>query len=184
MKKVAWLVTAVGLVVSPMTSTATPKRLDPALRAFLIAKNPPDPELEKEWPTRVAIAKIRRDDGGFDIAAYISGRSWCGSGGCELMILEPDGTSFRILGDLGITNLPIRQLKTSSHGHPDIGVVVRGGGLRPGHEARLRFDGKTYPDNPTVPPAEPIERKAEGDVIIDQPAENAPDEARGDLLYR
>lgn len=183
MKNAAWLIATVGLLVS--TTPATAKELAPALREFLIANSPPaNASMEKEWPTRVAIAEIRRDDGGHDIAVYISGRSWCGSGGCELMILEPDGTSFRILGDLAITNLPIRQLKTSSHGHPDIGVVVRGGGIRPGYEACLHFDGKTYPNNPTVPPAEPIKGNAEGRVIIAQAADNAPDEARGDLLYR
>ena len=33
-------------------------------------------------------------------------------------------------------------------------MFVAGGGIRPGHTVRLRHDGRGYPDNATVPPAE------------------------------
>ncbi len=177
---------ALAAAVLSSPALAATDGLDPALRAFLVAHYPTNPTyaaMEKEWPTRVATARVKRADGGYDIVAYISGRAWCGSGGCELMILEPEGASYRVLGQAGITKLPIRRLATSSHGHPDLGVIVSGGGILKGYEARLRFDGKTYPDNPSVPPAAPIEGKAKGEVLIAPPADGAPDTARGELLY-
>lgn len=176
---------AVTVALVFVTRPAIAETLSPALRAFLAARYHGYPAIEKEWPTRVAVAEARRDDGGVDIIAYISGRNWCGSGGCNLLILEPENGTFRVLGDLTITHPPIMQLPTSSHGHPDLVVDVSGGGIRPGYEARLRFDGKTYPQNPTVPPAEPLKGEAKGKVLIDASifAENAPDSARGDLLY-
>lgn len=39
-----------------------------------------------------------------------------------------------------------------THGWHDLGVLVVGGGVTAGYEARLRFDGHRYPENPTVPP--------------------------------
>jgi len=180
-------VIVVMFAVEPTASGASPNepgRLDPALRAFLIAGIPtPDASTEREWPTRVAIAEIGRGDDKHDILVYISGRAWCGSGGCDLLILEPNGASFRLLGDVSVAQLPIRRLDTTSNGHPDIGVEVRGGGIIPGYQARLRFDGSRYPDNSSAPPAEPMKGKPKGAVLIARPIAGAPDAARGDLLY-
>ena len=45
----------------------------------------------------------------------------------------------------------------------------QGGGIQPGYEAELRFDGKTYPANPSVPPARPLKGKPEGEMLIAPP---------------
>ena len=63
---------------------------------------------------------------------YISGPGWCGSGGCTMLILEPSGSSFNVLGKVTIVQLPIRVLHSTSHGHPDIGVLVQGGEILSG----------------------------------------------------
>ncbi len=55
--------------------------------------------------------------------------------------------------NISITRPPIRVLPTVTHGWHDLGVMVAGGGIIPGYEARLRFDGHSYPSNPTVPSA-------------------------------
>jgi hypothetical protein len=57
-------------------------------------------------------------------------------------------------------------LKTKSHGWHDITVWVQGGGIQPGYEAFLFFDGKRYPNNPTVPPAGAASQKLEGNTVI------------------
>jgi hypothetical protein len=64
-----------------------------------------------------------------------------------------------------IVQLPIRLLPTSTRGWRDIGVTVAGGGINPGYMARLRFDGRRYPSNPSVPPAIPM-RRTTGKVLI------------------
>src|SRR6185312_637047 len=84
---------------------------------------------------------------------YVSGQGWCGSGGCTMLILEPAGSSFKVLSKVTIVQLPIRLLPSVSHAHPDIGVIVSGGGIMPGYEAVLSFDGESYPRNPSLPPA-------------------------------
>jgi len=65
-----------------------------------------------------------------------------------------------------ITHPPIRMLNGTSNGWHNLGVWVQGGGILPGYEAELRFDGKTYPNNPTVLPAQPAKKGLQGDVLI------------------
>jgi hypothetical protein len=151
--------------------------VSPDVKAFVIAQLKPDfdAKLEAVEPTRVVAAELPLADGRKDILVYITGRNWCGNGGCSLMILEPENGSYKIIGDTSITWAPIRKLATSSHGHPDIGVDVSGGGLIPGYEARLRFDGRRYPENPSVPPAIPLKSK-QGVILIG-------DDDKGELLY-
>jgi hypothetical protein len=43
---------------------------------------------------------------------------------------------------------------------------VRGGGIQNGYEAVLAFNGKAYPSNPTVPPAQKSDGKAAGKVVV------------------
>ncbi len=82
-----------------------------------------------------------------------------------MLILSPRRNSYRLVTKVTITRTPIRLLNTTRHGWRDIGVFVQGGGIQPGYEAALSFDGKTYPRNPSVPPARPL-TNATGDLLI------------------
>jgi hypothetical protein len=99
---------------------------------------------------------------------------WCGSGGCTTLILTQSKSSWKIVTRLTITRPPIRVLKESTNGWRNITVWVEGGGIYPGYEALLRFDGSSYPSNPTVPPAQKLEREAEGAVVISPTQEAVP----------
>lgn len=90
----------------------------------------------------------------------------CGSGGCYLAVLSLTPTGYRVVSDISITRPPIHVLPSVSHGWHDISVLVAGGGILPGYRARLRFDGKTYPTNPSMTPAEPIKGKDQGTTVI------------------
>jgi hypothetical protein len=100
-----------------------------------------------------------------EIIVYVSGESWCGSGGCTMLILESTQSSFRLLGRVTIVQLPIRLLPSTSHGRPDIGVIVAGGGIQPGYEAVVSFNGKRYPGNPSLFPALKV-TAVRGEVVI------------------
>ena len=105
-------------------------------------------------------------DGKPEALVYISGPGWCGSGGCKLYVLTPTGSSWTIVARTTITWPPIRVLASSSRGWHNLGVQVGGGGIQPGYEAELRFDGKKYPANPSVPPARKVTKDAPGTVVI------------------
>jgi hypothetical protein len=116
--------------------------------------------------TRITAISVRSDNGKTEEnIVYVSGQRWCGSGGCTMLILEPSGSFFKVLGKVTIVQLPITLLHSMSHGHPDIGVLVQGGGILPGYEAVLSFDGKSYPNNPFMPPAQKV-TAVRGKVII------------------
>jgi len=113
-------------------------------------------------------------DGVPEAVVYLIGRGWCGSGGCNTLILKRDGGTWKLVTSVPITRPPIRILTTKSNGWQNIGVWVQGGGIQPGYEAELRFDGKTYPKNPSIPPARRLFKTVEGDVLVAPAADGAP----------
>jgi hypothetical protein len=124
--------------------------------------------------TKITTVTVTVDNGkAEEDIVYISGQEWCGSGGCTMLILEPTGSSFKVLGRVTIVQLPIRLLRTMRNGHPDIGVFVQGGGILLAYEAVLTFNGRKYPSNPSLPPA----RKAssiQGKAIITTTQDSVP----------
>lgn len=86
-----------------------------------------------------------RDDGTREVLVYLSLGGWCGTGGCTMLILAPEGTSYRVITKVPAARLPIRVLDTKSNGWRDIGLVARKSGVEPLYEAILSFDGKSYP---------------------------------------
>jgi hypothetical protein len=114
---------------------------------------------------RVTVAHVRIGAAREEILAYLSGTGLCGSGGCTLLVLERHGSSYDVVTSISISRPPVRVLPTSHHGRPDLAVFVAGGGIVDGYEAVLPFNGATYADNPTVPPAHPLHGAA-GRVVI------------------
>jgi hypothetical protein len=122
---------------------------------------------EQEEPARYSPAWVDlADDEVPDVIVYLTGRGWCGTGGCVTLILAPSDGSYKLVGKITITRPPIRVLVTKSHDWHDIGVWVQGGGIEPGYEAKLSFDGKKYPNNPSVPPAKPLMGEISGKVVV------------------
>ncbi len=107
-----------------------------------------------------------KDDGTKQAIVYFTDQHSCGSGGCSMLILVPQRPSYRVVGSITIAWPPVRVLKTKSHGWHDIAVWVQGGGIQPGYEAVLSYDGRRYPNNPTVPPARAASQKPKGNTVI------------------
>ena len=113
-------------------------------------------------------------DGTPEAIVYVTGGAWCGSGGCTTLVLTRTGSSYRVISKIPITRPPIRVLKTVSNGWRDISVWVQGGGIQQGYEAELTFNGKSYPANPSIPPARrPIERVA-GEMVVSASMQGVP----------
>ncbi len=83
-------------------------------------------------------------DGKTEAIVYLMGRGWCGSGGCNTLILARVGGPWKVVNNITITRPPIRVLSSTSHGWHDISVWVQGGGIQPGYDAALSFNGKAY----------------------------------------
>ena len=87
-----------------------------------------------------------------EIIVHVVGDAVCKSGGCDTLVFEPTGTSFRHVATIRSTRLPIRVSPVRSHDWRNLIVNVSGGDGRP-RDVELRYDGTTYPSNPTTAPA-------------------------------
>jgi len=88
-------------------------------------------------------------DGKPEILVHVVGPIACGTGGCPTLVFTPEGAGYRLVTDISLTNPPIRASQVRTSGWRNLVVHVGGGGAKPG-DVELSFDGKTYPDNPTV----------------------------------
>lgn len=104
-------------------------------------------------------------DGIPEAIVYLMG-NYCGSGGCNTLILAQDATSWKVIATITVSWPPIYVFNNSSNGWRDIGVFVGGGGIYPGYEAVLSFDGDSYPSNPTVAPSRQINENDTGENVI------------------
>ena len=86
---------------------------------------------------------------------------------CHMLIEtgEWTATGYREVTDISVARPPVRGLATTTRGWRDLGVMVGGGGIVRGYEARLRYDGHSYPDNPTVSPAVRLQAIAGKQII-------------------
>jgi hypothetical protein len=107
-------------------------------------------------------------DGRPEAIVYMMSRGYCGTGGCHVFIYRATGRSWWRTARITVSNLPIRVLDSRTHGWRDLGISQRE--LRGNHfvryEARLRFNGRTYPLNPSVPPAQQLTRRVPGRILI------------------
>ncbi len=83
-------------------------------------------------------------DGRDEAIVYLTGRSWCGTGGCNTYVLTPDGESYRFVARVPATRTPVRVLDKMSHGWHSITTLVREDATHI-YEGELRFNGQKYP---------------------------------------
>ena len=153
-----------GLIAFAGAATAAaPNGADGPLRNYL------QRTLHAEGPLHFQAVDVDLDRDGVDeVVAYIDDPGFCGTGGCNTLILKRVGDNYRTVTNISVTHLPVRVLASRSHGWSDIGVTVAGGGILVAHETRLRFNGRSYRWNPTVRPAEPLTRTV-GKILIKPP---------------
>jgi hypothetical protein len=170
-----WRATAISvmlslLLMSACSCTAQPKAevssqtSEDSLRRFLQG-------VVKDKATRYIVAfRDLNDDGISEAIVYLLGREWCGSAGCNTIILRRGGDSWKMIANIRITRPPIAVLRSKSNGWHNITVHVQGGGVHPGYEAELRFDGESYPKNPSIPPARRVKTRPAEETVISSTA--------------
>jgi hypothetical protein len=157
-----WRAAAIVALVACEPAAAQPSR-DQSLHAFLQTSFA---DARAEWPDTAyvrAFADLNGDGRDEALVSFHSGL-FCGSGGCALYVYTPAGASWREVAELTIVNAPVRLLDSRTRGWRDLAVHVRGGGMEIPHEARMRFDGRTYGSNPSLAPR--LRGRVPGRVLI------------------
>jgi hypothetical protein len=116
------------------------------------------------------------DDGHRQVIVFFTDQHSCGSGGCTTLILAPKGSSYRVVTKVAIAWPPIYVLPTKSNGWHDIAVRVQGGGIQPGYEVKLSFNGKKYPSNPSMASSQRLVGQVSGTLVV-------PTDPKGTPLY-
>lgn len=123
------------------------------------------PPTKETKTTRYSSAFVDlRDDETQEAVVYLTSDGWCGSGGCTMLVLAPDGSSYKVVARIPTVRLPIWTLTTKSNGWRDIRVSRR--------VPVLTFDGKAYRSNPSV--SSRVNSKVQGEIVISETAEDVP----------
>jgi hypothetical protein len=104
-------------------------------------------------------------DGIKEAIVYLSGREWCGTAGCQTLVLTRSRDSYRLAGRILATRPPIRVLYRKEHGWRTLGAWVRGTGVS-AYEAAFPFDGKNYAISAAPGYASRLKSNGEGEIVI------------------
>jgi hypothetical protein len=104
-----------------------------------------------------------------DALVLLQGMNWCGSGGCTMLIFQGTGGGFRLVSHITLVREPVIVSETRTKGWRDIIVHVSGGGDVEGHNIPLKFNGSTYPTNPSLERALPPKTKVRGVEVFPDP---------------
>ncbi|WP_343343272.1 hypothetical protein WJT74_07390 [Sphingomicrobium sp. XHP0239] len=107
-------------------------------------------------------------DGTAEVLAYAMSPMICGTGGCSLYVLRRAGSGYRILDEIGPSQLPVFRLSPGDDGWASLGVTVSGGGM-PEQVMEVPHETTGYADNPTVEPARPIPAPDAARIVIARP---------------
>ena len=140
----------------PAAAKAAPAGLETALRGL---------HADDGALTYAHAAVDLNGDGTYEVLAYIMGPMVCGSGGCNLYVLAQEGEGWRVVTRTSVTRTPVGVLTASTNGWRDLAVSIGGGGAEAGW-VRLTYDGRTYPTNPTAPPATPLDGAPDVTTLI------------------
>ncbi len=69
-----------------------------------------DPSLDETTMFSYAFVDLN-GDGKDEAIVYLTGRSWCGTGGCNTYVLTRDGESYRFVARVPATRTPIRRIR-------------------------------------------------------------------------
>ena len=140
------------LFLAPPDSSATDTsarqiQLMQAVEVYVAPVGSPseDVRLRTEWADL-------NGDGAQDALVYIESESWCGSGGCTVVVFEAITDSgeiaelgaFRPAAEISLMHGPVVVAETQTEGWADLIVQGETGGTM-----RLVFDGETYPMSPS-----------------------------------
>jgi hypothetical protein len=156
------VVLLVALLARSQTHTAAEEGLKRFLQDYTSVPHSPQDKSTRYFEAFIDLNNDKQDE----VIVYLMGPKWCGSGGCTVLILLSKGPTFQVLTRITVVRRPVRVLAATSNGWHNLGVWVQGGGVLAGYEAILKFDGKGYPSNPTLPPAQRSQRKEKGNVVM------------------
>jgi hypothetical protein len=156
----------ITLVLSFMVGTlasgaAEEKALSAALQIYA-AKISADPQSFN--PRQTAFMDLNCD-GVKDALILLQGPTWCGSGGCTMLVFQGVRDGFKFISRSTLIRGPLLVSTAKTKGWRDLLVEVSGGGIEP-KKVALKFNGHKYPLNPSAQPALPKNAALTGETVF------------------
>jgi hypothetical protein len=102
-----------------------------------------------------------------EILVYVFGGGNCGTGGCNALLFHKVRGKYKLTVTFGPVRNPIIVSQHKTKGWNDLIFFNSGGGIIPGYFSVCRFNGKNYPDNPTVErDAPPLKTRLKGIAYV------------------
>lgn len=108
-----------------------------------------------------------------EIFVLLVGKIVCGSGGCSALLFEDKNGEYDLVSRFSLVNNPIIISNTTTNGWKDIIIPVAGGGIE-SFFAQMKFDGDSYPLNPSVQSGIKADTKVRGKAIISDDLSKSP----------
>ncbi|MCB0346556.1 MAG: META domain-containing protein [Bdellovibrionales bacterium] len=141
---------------SAVTTAATTgvTRGDAKIEAAILRTSPEYSKITKEiggMKARYAYIKFDLNgDGTEEVLVYLLGSYFCGTGGCNMLLLEPAAEGYKVINKFAITQLPVIASPVESAGWKDI-IRVEAGGGAPATFVRHKFTGQHYIERERMP---------------------------------
>lgn len=144
---------------------------------YICSETKPDVKLEeaikKEYDLKLYDKNIRyyynrvdlNDDGIPEVFAFLVGSFICGTGGCSAVIFKLENGEYKLLSRFSLVRNPVIISNTKTNGYRDIIMNGYGGGIQ-SFFALIKYDGTTYPSNPSVQPKVEPGTKVDGIAIV------------------
>lgn len=163
-KKIGMIASIFFIVCLLLTSINAVKAERPVSEVtYMKSETKKDPAIEKAFAKEFGLKKgsdsIRyfynkidlNDDQVPETFVYLVGPTVCGTGGCSGLLLEEKDGEYKVKTRFSLVRTPIMIQNETTNGWKDIVMYVTGGGIEPGYH-QLKYNGKTYPSNPSVEP--------------------------------
>lgn len=129
--------------------------------------------IKKEFDLNQEVGNIRyyynkvdlNGDGIPEVFVYLVAPFVCGTGGCSGVIFKQENGEYKVLSRFSLVNNPVIISNTKTNGYRDIIMYVSGGGIK-SFFSQIKYDGKTYPSNPSIEPEVKSGTKVDGIAII------------------
>jgi len=105
------------------------------------------------------------EDGNPEVFVYLVGPYVCCTGGCSGAIFEQKNGEYKLLSRFSLVRNPVIISDTKTNGYRDIIMYVAGGGIESFY-AWVKYDGTTYPANPSTQPRVEQGTKVDGIAIF------------------
>lgn len=166
MKKHLALVSLLGFIgfsSSSQAQTATNPVLIKALDAYLVKEGANPKE------TKYQIAEIDLNgDKKKDALVLFQDSYWCGTGGCSMLVFSRKNKDFKLVSAISLVRDPVIVSETKTKNWRDIIVHVSGGGGESKNVA-LKFNGSSYPTNPSLIKPLATNAKIQGTTVFSDP---------------